>query len=523
MLKAEGKFPSWPIKLVCDRPDIQWKIGEKSGEIELTIDSDAYPGVAWFRMIDETSSSELIPLLVSNLDSMSESEPNNQRENANAITPPVTLCGRLEKGGDLDGFKFAANASERFIISLTGNRILASPMDAIIQISDMQGNVLLQEDDTRGLDPVIRFDAPENGDYLLRVFAFPLTPNSTIGYAGAATFCYSIDIAKAEDFIENYLPLHLPKETSESMPQGSEPPASFRARPYGWNLPSAISPVIAGPTSISPPTTHASGKVGWQWLPELSIEVTESFETSATTEPQSPLKPPFSFSGHLLKEREVDSVVFSASAGLKYRASVNSKRLGYPIDTALTIIDQKSGESIASNDDLSRSDYDSSVDFTPKTDGLFEARVTDTVDGFGPHHAYSLLIHEVTPSYSLSVSKPSYSVNLGESVEIDITVNRKDGFDQTLEVSVRAPEGRELPKGFDCPSVTSEPKGDSAKSLKLKFNAAGEDQYQGPIQIFGRIISQDDPIEYPITLATFSLRPGVNLRQLWLNACSKPK
>ena len=100
---------------------------------------------------------------------------------------------------------------------------------------------------------------------------------------------------------------------------------------------------------------------------------------------------------------------------------------------------------------------------------------------------------------------------------------RKDGFDQTLEVSVRAPEGRELPKGFDCPSVTSEPKGDSAKSLKLKFNAAGEDQYQGPIQIFGRIISQDDPIEYPITLATFSLRPGVNLRQLWLNACSKPK
>ena len=78
MLKAEGKFPSWPIKLVCDRPDIQWKIGEKSGEIELTVDSAAYPGVAWFRMIDETSSSELIPLLVSNLDSMSESEPNNQ-------------------------------------------------------------------------------------------------------------------------------------------------------------------------------------------------------------------------------------------------------------------------------------------------------------------------------------------------------------------------------------------------------------------------------------------------------------
>ena len=151
------------------------------------------------------------------------------------------------------------NASERFIISLTGNRILASPMDAIIQISDMQGNVLLQEDDTRGLDPVVRFDAPENGDYLLRVFAFPLTPNSTIGYAGAATFCYSIDIAKAEDFIENYLPLHLPKETSESMPQGSESPASFRARPYGWNLPSGyhLSSLDLPPSRLQQPTPLA--------------------------------------------------------------------------------------------------------------------------------------------------------------------------------------------------------------------------------------------------------------------------
>ncbi|MEC7679715.1 MAG: PPC domain-containing protein, partial [Planctomycetota bacterium] len=178
-VKAEGKFPVWPIEIICDREDVQWQVGEESGQLEFTVDENAAQGVAWVRVMDKTSSSDLIPLLITNTQTLSETEPNQNPKDANRVTTPICIVGRLEKRGDLDGFRFEAKRDERFNISLTANRILASPMDAVLQISDPKGNVLFQEDDTLGLDPHIRFLCPEDGEYLVRVFAFPETPNST--------------------------------------------------------------------------------------------------------------------------------------------------------------------------------------------------------------------------------------------------------------------------------------------------------------------------------------------------------
>ena len=113
-VKAEGKFPLWPIEIICDREDVQWQVGEESGQLEFTVDENAAQGVAWVRVMDKTSSSDLIPLLITNTQTLSETEPNQNPKDANLVTTPICIVGRLKRGAilmDSDSKQSEVNAS----------------------------------------------------------------------------------------------------------------------------------------------------------------------------------------------------------------------------------------------------------------------------------------------------------------------------------------------------------------------------------------------------------------------------
>ena len=523
-VKAEGKFPLWPIEIICDREDVQWQVGEESGQLEFTVDENAAQGVAWVRVMDKTSSSDLIPLLITNTQTLSETEPNQNPKDANLVTTPICIVGRLEKRGDLDGFRFQAKRGERFNISLTANRILASPMDAVLQISDPKGNVLFQEDDTLGLDPHIRFLCPEDGEYLVRVFAFPETPNSTIGYAGAADYLYVLDIVPAESFVEHFLPLHgVPPHLELGQTNESSP---FKFQPSGWVTSSIPPPQFSPPSKVSPLTLSVPGKVGWQWHESPRVEIQNViFEAMASVSSESTSLPiqtvPFSFSGHLLSPKEIDSVSFDVLAGKRYRAAVQSKRLGFPIDTVLRVVSTDAEEEIAKNDDQSRNQFDSVVTFTAKEEGTLTLQVTDAVDGYGPHHVYSVIVEEVVPTFELSVSAQRFSIEPGKDVDITVTVTRKDGFDEPINVALGSFDNPEQAAGISAEAVKSEPKGDSSKSVTLKIKTQPETDYRGWIEIMGRTDGAEENDPGSTSHASFALRPELKLQHLWLNVKGK--
>ena len=518
-IKAEGKFPAWPVSLVADREDLQWEAEDEAGSLAVTVPEGTPPGIVWLRMTDETSSSDLVPLLITTAPTLIETEPNQTAGEANPVTTPIAVCGKLGKSGDLDAYRLSAKSGESINVSLTANRILASPMDAVLQIADIRGNVLAQEDDTRGLDPSIRFVAPEDGEYLIRVFAFPETPNSTIGYAGAATFVYGLTIARAEKFVEHFLPMEFTggRESDRLLGQ---------TRAFGWQLPQEIPLTLTKATPVSPRVASGNGFFGWQWIPEIDdselegiIETSDS--TDKTTAAEESLKPhqvPFSFSGHLATQKEVDSVTFEVQAGLKYRASINSKRFGYPIDTELKIVDSNSGEIIASNDDQSRNDYDSSLVFTAKEDGRFIAEIRDAVDGYGPHHAYTLKVQKVQPHFSLSVTAQSYKIEPSKTLEVTVNVSRQDGFNFPIEISLAPFPDADVNSSITAQPVTSAEKGDTAKTVKLIVSASDGANFQGWFRIVGRSIEGDKTNSETTSTATYSLRPEIALKNLWLNA-----
>ena len=140
-ITAEGKFPKWPVNLNVDRETIEIRPEKDSGKLTVILPPDASPGVIWIRMFDEKSASELVPLIVTPVAVAIETEPNDKRSEANDLEIPSVVAGRLAKRGDSDAYRVSVKAGQQLVVNATANQVLKSPMDAVLQLSDLRGNV----------------------------------------------------------------------------------------------------------------------------------------------------------------------------------------------------------------------------------------------------------------------------------------------------------------------------------------------------------------------------------------------
>jgi hypothetical protein len=86
-----------------------------------------------------------------------------------ALTLPHAFNGIISEPGDIDYFKFAAKAGQVWHIECHARR-LGSGLDAVINVFDGAKKHLVGNDDTRKSDSYIRFQAPADGDYFVRVY-----------------------------------------------------------------------------------------------------------------------------------------------------------------------------------------------------------------------------------------------------------------------------------------------------------------------------------------------------------------
>lgn len=492
-LIAEGKFPNWPPQIYCDRDDVVISAGKDSGKLTVRVEEHALPGVAWIRLYDHQSASDLVPLMVSGVPVTEESEPNDQRSDANSLSLPTMVAGRLAKGGDSDAYRVSVKAGQQLVVSVNANQVLKSPMDAVLQLSDVQGNVLFQSDDVRGLDPQIVHTAESDQDYLLRVFAFPETPNSTVGFGGSAAFVYTIDVTTGP-FVDHVLS------------------NGKRLVPYGYNLPDDPVVLQTKSTRISPKIAVLKEGLGWNWISSSEQPVNTIF----SDDPYDGTLP-VNIVGRISTPGEIHAYRFQTSKGTKYKAAVRSKPDGFLIDSRLDVVDPDSGKVLATNDDLSRGQYDAGVDFTAAKDGEIEVRVSDMVGSCGPRHFYRLSIHEAVPGFQLSVAAEHFVVVDNKLIEIPVTVTRNSGFRGEIEIKAVG-----LPGRVKAETVVSKPKGDTAKSVTLKLvpvtdkNGDAPDQdssLTGPatFQISGTVLDEKAQLTDRMQHASYPLRPAISL------------
>ncbi len=121
--------------------------------------------------------SNLVPLSFDTLPECLEQEPNDTPTNAQFVTLPVIVNGRIGKPGDRDFFSFKGRAGQEIVAEIYARR-LDSPLDSVLKLTDILGRQLAFNDDhedkgsglnTHHADSYIRTKLPADGTYYLQV------------------------------------------------------------------------------------------------------------------------------------------------------------------------------------------------------------------------------------------------------------------------------------------------------------------------------------------------------------------
>ena len=110
--------------------------------------------------------SNLVPFDVSDLPEVDESEPNNTLTNAQTLTLPTVVNGRVGAAKDVDQFRFKSAADQKLVCEVAAARF-GSKLDALLVLSDAKGAVLQRNDDAAGTDARIEFDAKKETEYVV--------------------------------------------------------------------------------------------------------------------------------------------------------------------------------------------------------------------------------------------------------------------------------------------------------------------------------------------------------------------
>jgi len=109
-----------------------------------------------------------IPFRITPLGNLLEVEPNNAPAEATTGESTLAFNGIIGADGDVDCFRFAATKGQVFEVECFARRI-RSGLDPVVSILRADGGGIASNDDSRGPDSYLRFEVPENGEYVIRV------------------------------------------------------------------------------------------------------------------------------------------------------------------------------------------------------------------------------------------------------------------------------------------------------------------------------------------------------------------
>lgn len=486
----------------CSTAGVTVTLPEKPGPITVQVGPQVEPGLCWLRFYNDEGATGLRPFIIGQSREVLEQEPNDEVAKAQPLSDlPLVLNGQHGKGGDADTYAISLKKGQVLVASLIANSVLGSPQDSVLQILGPNGFVIEQNEDDRGLDPQIAFPVPADGTYYLRTWAFPAAPDSSIRLFGSPACVYRLTVTTGP-FVDHLFPASVQAGLTQSI------------RVSGWNLPDVEIP-------MEPPVSAIQQRFNWP-VPGYSHRLpatvmVQPYPSVVEVEPNDLAHPqsvsvPVSITGRIATLRDVDAYQVSLKKGQRVRLEVIARDAGSPLDPVVRIYDG-TGKVLKEADDDGKQSADPDIEFIAPADGEFRITVTDRFLHHGDRFSYLLSLTEPQPEFSLSVAADAFVLKPASELEIPVTINRTSGFAEPIRVLIP-----DLPAGVTADAVVSEPKGDSAKSVKLKLKSEGDAHYAGPLQIVGQTTGGMSPEKKATTsLKAFQADPA----HLWLTVIPK--
>ncbi len=443
---ATGTLDPWPAKVWASRPGLTVTAAKEKGKFSVAVAADAVPGVYWLRAHNADGASPLRPFVVGTLPELIEAEPNDEPTQAKAIDAPgVVVNGRLAKAGDVDCFAVSLKQGQTLVASLDANGTLKSPMDGVLQVVSPGGFVVEQNNDRRGMDPQLEFTAPAAGTYVVRLFAFPSTPDSSIRLFGSDACVYRLTLTTA-GFADFATPLAVD-------------PGGGTVVVTGWNVTDAARQLTVPRGDTGPVDV---------FHPLLGNVVRVRREAGAVT-------------GRLEKAGVPFELPVAGRKGQALAVRAESRAFGLDVNPVVRVVGPD-GKQLA-RAEPGKLHSDTSLSFTPPADGEYRVAVSDLYGAVGPRAAFLLSVAPPLPDYELTVAADRVAVPPGKTADVTVKVARRNGFSQPVEV---AAEG--LPEGVTLTPKAVEGKTDpNTVTVTLSAAKAG---VRGAFRLVGRVAGE---------------------------------
>ncbi|MFO0947647.1 MAG: PPC domain-containing protein [Planctomycetota bacterium] len=417
--------------------------------VALTVAPDAAVGPREIRLATKEAVTTLGRLYVTAHPAQVEVTKHQTREEAQPISFPAAMSGRIEKAVEEDWYKFEAKKGEQIHFTVLGARLhetihkigrFVTHFDALIRITDDKGIELAVGDDYFFADPFVSFTVPRDGMYFVGV------RDST--YKGSVMYSYSLVGVKGS-WPTQYLPLALPrgrKSTVQVLGPGYSPETRGEV-----NLPDSVplderfyvrADMEGSLQQEVPvwPTEHSS-------TPEVEDNGSASTAQKVTF--------PAAIAGSIGSAGDVDFFSLAAKKGERFEFEVVARRLFSPVDTKLTIFDSK-GRPKGTNDDFQtfkgELTKDSFLDWTAPADGEYTVELRDVMGKGGSEYGYHLSLVKAQPDFRLTCDPSFVMVGPGSRTPIFVRVQRRGGFDGPVAISLRG-----LPAGVRVSPLTIPP------------------------------------------------------------------
>lgn len=118
-------------------------LGRKTLPFALPFDA---PNVHQISTVVNKLQTNTVPFAVGDLPDVEEDEPNNVQEDAQRVTPPIAINGRIANPRDVDWFTFKVAAGQKLVLEVLARRC-RSPLDSVLRVVNASGAKIAEHDD----------------------------------------------------------------------------------------------------------------------------------------------------------------------------------------------------------------------------------------------------------------------------------------------------------------------------------------------------------------------------------------
>lgn len=483
---------------------LETKFDPKESTVKVRVNADATPGFRELRAMGPGGMGNFAVVRLDSLAQSNENEPNDKREQAQAIKPGAAVCGILQPR-DLDYYTFSGKKGDRIVIEVEARR-LGSSLSPVVTIQNELGVTLGQERETPGADKDCRlaYALPSDGKYFIQV-------RDHI-YRGDPQAAYRLRLESGS-------------YASYIHPLGGKAGSTIEVALGGGNLEREIKqtvslPDLPGSTFEPAPIATEHGTI----LPPGKLMIGDGDERDESAMPATGEAKPAALgstiNGRVAEPGEIDHYSYELKKGAPVRFQIVASPLGSWLDSVLLLHDAK-GNVVAENDDAGMAGNrrvsfglageivsDSSLEFEAPADGTYTLDVTDRFGEGGPEYGYRLESAPTTADFAIrytfgaSLPQPnqpvvinnpnaalapsSYAVRPGGKVEVPFAIIPLN-FNGAVEVRAVG-----LPPGLKADAV----------KLEVKAAPPGNNARQGrrppAAPVMGKLVVLADPYAAPV-------------------------